>query len=111
MQRFILRRPDGTYLNTEYSRSIRNGNWSQHREEARLYKSKAGIKSALAGTLFPCLLRHIGRPDYRISWDRVWTDQDRTDFREVGTAVRAIPSSKWWELMLEDGFVLEVIEI
>ena len=76
MKMYMLRNSDGLYLNTDYHTRWQQGNW-RPREQARLYKSKQGIRSALAGIAFPAMKAHLGIENPAPPFGTMWSDVDR----------------------------------
>ena len=107
---YILRSPDGKYLNSTYHGRWKRGCWRDSRQDARLYRSKVGIRNALYGTAFPVLKEHVGMSDYTAPTSR-WTDEDRAARLKLFAAIAAIPSDVWWQLMQSAGYELEEISI
>lgn len=107
---YILKSPDGKYLNSTYHGRWKKGYWRDSRQDARLYRSKVGIRNALYGTAFPVLKEHVGMSDYTAPTGR-WTDEDRAARLKLFAAIAAIPSDVWWQLILSAGYELEEISV
>lgn len=109
MKMYMLRNVEGEYLNTDYQSRHRHGSW-RAREDARLYKSKQGIKSALSYTAFPAMKAHIGMEDYQRPVG-VWTEEDRKANSALFQGIAAIKSQLWWDLLAQDGYQLIELDI
>lgn len=109
MKMYMLRNSEGLYLNSSYRASRSHGNW-RDRDNARLYRSKQGIRAALYGTAFPAMKKHIGMENYTRPEGR-WTDEDRAASRALFDGIMSIKPDVWWELLAKDGYILEEVDI
>lgn len=101
---FILKNPEGKFLDTDYHSKWRHGKW---RDKPRLYKTKQGLRSALRGLITPAMYSIVGEPplgplDRKGYWQEV---------RERFARVAKIPTDKYFELLAKDGYELLEAEV
>lgn len=107
MKLFLLKNKEGQYLNTDYHSRWRNGMW-RDRNHARTYRSLRGLREAF-NSCTPAVYAFIG-----LRWvkpEGVWSDADHERNRAIWEAYRAIPLDKYFELIAEDGYVVEEIVV
>lgn len=102
---FLLKNPEGKFLDTDYHSVLRHGRW---RDKPRLYKSRTGLRQAI-GELTPSIEEFLGGPPPR--WDKLNTREVYEVRQLYYKRLRAIKTDQYFELLAKDGYELIEVEI
>ena len=107
---YLLINPKGEYLNTDYHSSMRKGDWRADRAEARVYKSKQGIRQAIANkeSVISLFISH-GVPA-SIKEKNRWGYDSWANFREQLEAMKKINTDDFFSVLEDNDYTLEVIQ-
>lgn len=106
---YTLRNPEGKYLNTDYHSSLRKGDWREQRVQARIYKSKQGIRQAIGSksSILNLFEKHgVPRSIYCLN---PYGYEAWANYRKQTELVRQVSLEDFFTTLHEHGYTLEVI--